>query len=76
MPPLRHVLLRVLRAGAIGTAVFAAAVLCIEAWKHGGDVTAIHPGFAMLVIVILVAGLWLARSIGREMAAHPPEHGS
>ena len=76
MPPLRHVLLRVLRAGAIGTAVFAAAVLGIEVWKHGGDVTAIHPGFAMLVIIILVAGLWLARSIGREMAAYPPEHGS
>jgi hypothetical protein len=76
MPPLRHVLLRVLRAGAIGTAAFAAAVLGIEAWKHGGDVTAIHPGFALLVLAVLMAGLWLARSIGREMAAFPPERGS
>ena len=72
----RHILLRVLRTGAIATAIFAAAVLGIEVWKHGGDVTAIHPGFAMLVGVVLVAGLWLARSIGREMAAYPPEHGS
>ena len=76
MPPLRHVLLSVLRAGAIATSVFAVAVLGIEVWKHGDDVRAINPGFAMLVIVILVAGLWLARSIGREIAAFPPEHGS
>jgi hypothetical protein len=66
----------VLRAGAIGTAVFAAAVLCIEVWKSGGDFSAINPGFAMLVFVILVAGLWLARSIGHEIAAFPPERGS
>lgn len=76
MPRWRRVLLKLLRAGAIGTALFAAAVLGIEVWKHGGDVTAIHTGFAMLVGVILLAGLWLSRAIGRELAAFPPEHGS
>ncbi len=76
MPPLRYFLLKVLRAGAIGTALFAALVIGIEIWKQGGDVTGLNPGFTILVAVILVAGLWLSRSIAREIAANPPEHGS
>jgi hypothetical protein len=76
MPPLRHILLRVLRVGSIGAAAFALGVLAIEVWKSGGDLSAIHPGFAMLVIVILGAALWLARAIGREIAAFPDRNGS
>jgi hypothetical protein len=62
--------------GAIGAAAFAVGVLAIEAWKSGGDLSAIHPGFAILVIIILVAGLWLARAINREIAAFPDRNGS
>ena len=67
MPGFRILLLMVLRAGALGSALFAAAVIGIEVWKHGGDVTALNPGFILLVAIVLAAGLWLARSIGREL---------
>jgi hypothetical protein len=72
MPPLRLLLLKVLRIGAFGVAVAAALVIGIELWKHGGDVTAMNPGFLIMVALLLAAGLWLGRSIGREMAQHGP----
>jgi hypothetical protein len=67
VPGFRILLLMVLRAGALGSALFAAAVIGIEVWKHGGDMTALNPGFILLVAIVLAAGLWLARSIGREL---------
>ena len=76
MPPFRHILLRVLRVGAIGASVFAAGVLGIEVWKHWGNLGGLNPGFAMLVAVVFVTGVWLARAIGREIAAFPPRNGS
>jgi hypothetical protein len=50
--------------------VFAIVVIAIEIWKHGGDVTALNPGFLVLLAVILAGALWLARAIGRELARH------
>jgi hypothetical protein len=40
----------------------------IELWKVGGDVTALDPGFTIVLAVLLLGALWLARSIGRELA--------
>jgi hypothetical protein len=72
MPPLRSLLLKVLRIGSFGVAVSAAAVIGIELWKHGGDLSGLNPGFLIMVALLLVAGLWLARSIGRELREHGP----
>jgi hypothetical protein len=70
--PLRILLLKVLRIGAFGVAAAAAMVIGIELWKHSGDMTALHPGFLIMVVLLLAAGLWLARSIGRELAQNGP----
>ena len=70
MSPLRIMLLKVLRGGAIAAAVFAGLVLVIELWKRGGDLTALNPGFLLVLGLMLVGALWLARSIGQELKAH------
>lgn len=76
MSPLRILMLKVLRGGALAAAVFAALVLVIEVWKRGGDVAGLNPGFMIMLALMLGGALWLARSITRELAAHGPEHGS
>ena len=76
MSPLRIMLLKVLRGGALAAAVFAALVLVIELWKRGGDVAGLNPGFMIMLGLMLVGALWLARSISRELAAHGPGHWS
>lgn len=70
MSPVGYIVLKVLRGGALASAVFAVLVIAIEIWKHGGDVTALNPGFLVLLAVILAGALWLARAIGRELARH------
>jgi hypothetical protein len=70
MSPLGHIVLKVLRGGTLASAVFAMMVIAIEIWKHGGDVTALNPGFMILLAVILAGALWLARAIGRELSRH------
>jgi hypothetical protein len=70
MSPVGYIVLKVLRGGALASAVFAIVVIAIEIWKHGGDVTALNPGFLVLLAVILAGALWLARAIGRELARH------
>lgn len=70
MSPLAIVILKVLRWGVLGIACFLALVLVIEAAKHGWDVRAVNPGFAGVVGMLIVGALWLARSIGRELARH------
>jgi hypothetical protein len=70
MSPLRILLLKVLRGGALAAAVFAALVLAIEVWKHGGDVTALNPGFMIMLAIMLAGALWLARAIKRELVEH------
>jgi hypothetical protein len=70
MSPVGYIVLKVLRGGALASAVFAILVIAIELWKHGGDVTALNPGFLVLLAVILAGALWLARAIGRELARH------
>lgn len=63
----RYLLLMVLRAGAAGAALFSGFVIFIEAWKHWDDLTALNPGFIILVAIVMAAGIWLFRSIGREL---------
>ena len=70
MTPLGWVILKALRIGALGSAVFIALALAIEIWKRGGDVTALEPGFTIVLALLLLGALWLARSIGRELARH------
>ncbi len=76
MSPLGWIILKVLRAGALGSALFAALAIAIELWKQGGDVTALPPGFTIFLGLMLLGALWLARAIGRELAENGPEHGS
>ena len=70
MSPLAYVLLRVLRGGVLAAAAFIALVFAIELWKRGGDVTALNPGFTVLLGLLLAGALWLARSISRELTRH------
>ena len=70
MSPVGYIVLKILRGGALASAVFVMLVIAIELWKHGGDVRALSPGFLILLAVILAGALWLARAIGRELARH------
>lgn len=70
MSPLATVILKLLRWGVLGIAGFLALVLVIEAGKHGWDVTAVNPGFAGVVVLLILGSFWLARSIARELAKH------
>jgi hypothetical protein len=65
-----------MRGGAAGAALFVALVIGIELWKHGGEVTAMNPGFAVLLGLLLAGAVWLMRAIGRELARHRPDGGS
>ena len=75
MSPLGNLLLRVMRAGAIGAAGFVVLVIAIEIWKRWrfggfGQMTAQDYSFFGVLAVMLVGALWLARSIGRELQRH------
>ena len=70
MSPAGYIVLKVLRGGALASAVFFALVIGIEIWKRGGDVTALEPGFTVLLALLLLGALWLARAIGRELGRH------
>ncbi|MCX7350927.1 MAG: hypothetical protein NTZ54_15895 [Alphaproteobacteria bacterium] len=70
MSPLAIVLMKLLRWGVLAIAAFLALVLVIEAWKHGWDLAALNPGFMAVVGLLAAGALWLARSIGRELAKH------
>lgn len=70
MSPLAIVLMKLLRWGALGIAGFLVLVLAIEGWKHGWDLQALNKGFMGVVALLVVGALWLARSIGRELAKH------
>lgn len=75
MPPLARLILRAMRAGAVGAAGFVVLVIGIEAakrWAAGGlgainraDVT-----FFAVLAALLFGALYLARSITREL--HKP----
>ena len=70
MSPLATVIMKVLRWGVLGISGFLCLVLVIEAWKHGWDVEALNWGFMAVVGLLAAGALWLARSIGRELAKH------
>ena len=70
MSPLATVIMKVLRWGVLGIAGFLVLVLVLEAWKHGWDLSALNWGFMAVVGLLAVGALWLARSIGRELAKH------
>jgi apolipoprotein N-acyltransferase len=70
MSPLATVIMKVLRWGVLGIAGFLGLVLVLEAWKHGWDLRALNPRFMAVVGLLAIGALWLARSIGRELAKH------
>ena len=70
MSPLATVIMKVLRWGVLGMAGFLCLVLVLEAWTHGWDPAALNWGFMAVVGLLAVGALWLARSIGRELAKH------
>jgi hypothetical protein len=68
--PVGYVVLKMLRGGALASAMFAVLVVAIELWKAGGDTTALNPGLIILMAAICAGALWLARAIGRELAGN------
>lgn len=70
MSPLAIVIMKLLRWGVLGIAMFLGLVLVIEAWKHGGELASLNWGFMGVVVLLAAGALWLARSIGRELAKH------
>ncbi len=70
MSPLAIVIMKLLRWGVRGIAMFLGLVLVIEAWKHGGELASLNWGFMGVVVLLAAGALWLARSIGRELAKH------
>jgi hypothetical protein len=68
MTPLGFLILKAMRFGAQGSALFVALAMGIEVWKAGGNVTRLDPGFTTVLAVLLLAALWLARSIARELS--------
>lgn len=70
MSPLVIVIMKLLRWGVLGIAMFLGLVLVIEAWKHGGELASLNWGFMGVVVLLAAGALWLARSIGRELAKH------
>jgi len=70
MSPLATVIMKVLRWGVLGIAGFLCLVLVLEAWKHGWELAALNRGFMVVVGLLAAGALWLARSIGRELAKH------
>lgn len=70
MSPLAIVIMKLLRWGVLGIAMFLGLVLVIEAWKHGGELARLNWGFMGVVVLLAAGALWLARSIGRELAKH------
>jgi apolipoprotein N-acyltransferase len=75
MSPIAYALMKLLRGGVLAAAAFLGLVLGLEAWKHDWDVSALNPGFTIVVGLLLAGALWLARSISRELARHGSEHG-
>lgn len=70
MSPLAIVIMKLLRWGVLGIAMFLGLVLVIEAWKHGGELARLNWGFMGVVVLLAAGALWLARSIGRELGKH------
>lgn len=70
MSPLAIIIMKLVRWGVLGVAMFLGLVLVIEAWKHGWDLAALNWGFMGVVALLAAGALWLARSIGRELAKH------
>lgn len=70
MSPIAHVVMKILRGTVLAAAAFLGLVLVIEAWKHDWNVSALDPGFTVVVGLLMIGALWLARSIGRELARH------
>ena len=72
MSPLGSLILRVMRAGAIGAAGFVVLVIGIEIWKRWrfggfGQMAVQDYSFFAVLTVMLVGALWLVRAIGREL---------
>jgi hypothetical protein len=73
MTPLLSILMRVLRAGAVGTAGLSALFLGIEFWKRStqtgfDSMSRQDIGLFVILGLLLLGALWLARSITRELS--------
>ena len=76
MSPLGLLLMKLMRGGALASGGFVALVIGLEVWKHGGDMTALDPGFMAVLALMLAGAWWLARAIARELAKPGSGHGS
>lgn len=77
MSPLARLVLIAIRVGARAAAVFVAAALAIDLWKHWafGGFGAMGRGdfvFLGVLAAILAGALWLVRAVGRELANSGP----
>ena len=77
MSPLGILILRVMRAGAVGAAGFVVLVIGIEIWKRWnfGGLASMTSGdytFFGVLGIMLVGALWLTRSITRELRNSGP----
>lgn len=70
MSPLATVIMKLMRWGVLGIAMFLGLVLVLEAWKHGWQLSALDWRFTGVVALLAAGALWLARAIGRELAKH------
>ncbi len=72
MSPLAQLLLRVMRAGSLAAAGFMVLVIGIELWKRWrfggfGEMSTPDMSFMAVLVVMLVAFLWLAWAIRKEL---------
>ena len=69
MSPLSQLILKVMRYTAIATSVFVALVIALEIYNHsnGQPWTRQDISFVVVLVIMLGAGLWLARSVKREL---------
>jgi cytochrome bd-type quinol oxidase subunit 1 len=73
MSPLGAILMRVMRAGCLAGAVFVAAVIAYEVWIKAStgqlsNLSRQDISFWVILALMLAGFLWLARSMGRELA--------
>jgi hypothetical protein len=69
MSPLSQLVLKVMRYTALATSAFVGWVIALQFWNHSGGEpwTRQDMGFVVVLVLMLAGGLWLARSVRREL---------
>lgn len=69
MSPLSQLVLKVMRYTALATSAFVAFVIALQIYDHSNGETWTRQdiSFVVVLVVMLGAGLWLARSVKREL---------